>query len=695
MTTPSSSKGTQPRIDTVQSHHQVWLADLTYTQQTVSADLIPAAIGRIALYTEKYVDFEDSIQIFKYPEDLAKSLDSGRLPEIIGFSCYIWNSSLSLAFASYIKSISPSTTVVFGGPHFPTDETQQNSWLLDNRCIDFFIEKEGELAFKDLVLAYLDNSGDHEAMHGKISSVHSIDSKNIPRHSPITDRIRNLDDIPSPYLEGRMDKFFDGNLLPIIQTNRGCPFTCTFCIEGVGYYNKINRNSAERISNEIMYIGGMMQESRKKGGRNDLFIADSNFGMYKEDISTCEAIRDAKMHFEWPEYINVATGKNNKERVLSAAKLLGGSLRLSGSVQSLDPNVLKNIKRNNIAPDKLLDLALQASEVGANSYSEIILGLPGDSKKAHFNTLKQVIEAGFNYISPYQLMLLPGSEMDHVETRTKYGMDTRFRIFPRCYGWYNVGNTEIVSAEVEEVCVALDSLPFDDYLACRKLHLFTTIFFNDDLLGGIRRFLRSIGLSVFRWLEILSETEPPNQLKNLVDKFLEETRDELWLHRNDLERSIRDKSVIQDYIDGRKGNNLLFTYKAIALTQMPEVLGQHVVNATNKLLIENKSHSEEHQEYISDAVSFHVTQMKDMLEIDAGDPEIEVRYDMLSIIKSGRTFGELTHYRQPKQYRFVLTEHQKDSLIRNQKVFGTEPWSVGRMFTKVYVKKMLRSVVEI
>jgi len=44
-------------------------------------------------------------------------------------------------------------------------------------------------------------------------------------------RIKDLDEIPSPYLTGVLDKFFDGKLAPFIETNRGCPFTCSFAIQ--------------------------------------------------------------------------------------------------------------------------------------------------------------------------------------------------------------------------------------------------------------------------------------------------------------------------------------------------------------------------------------------------------------------------------------------------------------------------------
>ena len=56
------------------------------------------------------------------------------------------------------------------------------------------------------------------------------------------ERIMDLSQIPSPYLSNRLDEFLDGKLLPITQTNRGCPFTCTFCTEGQGYWTKVKGN---------------------------------------------------------------------------------------------------------------------------------------------------------------------------------------------------------------------------------------------------------------------------------------------------------------------------------------------------------------------------------------------------------------------------------------------------------------------
>src|SRR3972149_4639162 len=64
----------------------------------------------------------------------------------------------------------------------------------------------------------------------------------------------SLNDIPSPYLTGLFDKFFKHAGIPLIETNRGCPFTCTFCQQGGEYYTKVVHFDVSRVREEIMYI---------------------------------------------------------------------------------------------------------------------------------------------------------------------------------------------------------------------------------------------------------------------------------------------------------------------------------------------------------------------------------------------------------------------------------------------------------
>ena len=479
-----------------ESEIKIWLVDPTYTQQQISSESMPSAVGGIATFTEKHLNLKNPIRIFKYPEKLAMALEN-EIPDVIGFSNYMWNSELSLALARRIKEYAADTIVVMGGPNYPVVESEQELFLRNHPEIDFHVKGEGEVAFANLMAELIRSDMKKSDIKSELPSVHYISSDNKAMITSSVERIKDLTEIPSPYLEGKMDEFFDGKLQPVIQTTRGCPFGCTFCVEGMSYYTKIYRNNQEKISAELNYIGSKMQRVRDKGGRNDLWLVDSNFGMYNEDLETCKAIAECQTKYHWPEYIQCDTGKNNKPRVLSAARLVKGAMRLSGSVQTLDDDVLKNIKRSNISGDGLMQLAVEAAEIDADSRSEIILGLPGESLKSHFQTINTVIDASFNHVNTYQLMMLPGTEIDSPATRDQFEMKTRFRILPRCFGYYDVLGKQIIAAEIEEVCVSTNTLSFEDYVKCRKMHLLIHIYHNDGLFGTALEFIKFLKIISF------------------------------------------------------------------------------------------------------------------------------------------------------------------------------------------------------
>lgn len=671
---------------------RVWLADLTYTQQTVASDVMPAAVGGIATFTETLVDLDTPIRVFKYPERLVEALDREGPPDIIGFSNYIWNSSLSYGFAKAIKKASPRTVVVFGGPNYPVDKVEQEAWLRRWSLVDFVIIKEGELAFARLVEALVGANWDVEAVKQKtLPSVHCVTVDGTPIVTETFGRIRDLTQIPSPYTTGRLDEFFDGILLPIIQTNRGCPFGCTFCVEGVPYYNKIYRNSTEKTDLELDYIGRQMQDLRRKGGRNDLFIADSNFGMYREDIDTCKSLARTREDYKWPEYINVATGKNAKHRVLEASRILDGALRLSGSVQSLDRNVLENIKRANISADGLMDLALQASAIGANTYSEIILALPGDSKQAHFDTVRTVIEAGFTNVYLFQLMLLPGTEVASETSKIRWGMVTKYRVLPRCYGHFNVLGQEIRTAEIEEICVGNDSLSFQDYLDCRVMHLIVTLFYNDGIFSTLIKLMRMMRLPIFRWLEIMINAVPPARLATLFDSFRRATKDELWENREELSAFVERPGVAEKFISGELGNNLLFVHKTIGITQYIDELAELARNAMHACLAERGLDSPELLSFVRDALEFHCARAKNLFFHRDNEPVVELHYDIPAFEQATNPDSIDDFWLSgPRNYRFALDQSQKELIERYLGIYGDTPVGIGRILSKVYVRKLFR-----
>src|SRR5262249_36896747 len=153
----------------------------------------------------------------------------------------------------------------------------------------------------------------------------------------------------SPYLTGILDPFFDGRLSPMIQTNRGCPFGCTFCADGTRLVNQVNHFSVARVNAEISYIAEHVPSSMKR-----LHIADLNFGMYKRDADICDCLAQTRKKYSYPHFIDTSTGKNSKVRIINAIEKLDGVLALDMSVQTMTPGVLRNIKRDNIKLDGFL-----------------------------------------------------------------------------------------------------------------------------------------------------------------------------------------------------------------------------------------------------------------------------------------------------------------------------------------------------
>src|SRR5207248_7448579 len=160
------------------------------------------------------------------------------------------------------------------------------------------------------------------------------------------DRHKGVDEIPSPWLTGILDEFFDGKLAPIIETNRGCPFTCTFCCQGTGWYTKVNYFSKERLREEIFYIAERIRQLSPM--MHTLRIADSNYGMFERDTEISSYLGETQKVYGWPTYIDATTGKNRPDRIIKSIEKVNGAMLLYQAVQSLDETVLRNVKRSTI-----------------------------------------------------------------------------------------------------------------------------------------------------------------------------------------------------------------------------------------------------------------------------------------------------------------------------------------------------------
>ena len=228
---------------------KIFLADLTHTGMGVATENIPLGVGLIASYAKKIYGDSIDIQLFKYPDKLLSALKKEQ-PDILGCTSYSWNNNLSEWACKRAKQYCPKILTIQGGPHFPSDDPEEQVNFLRRRpSLDIFVRLEGEIAFSEIIKSFL-LSGRTGVLSEKIPGCIYLNRK-IPQPVLVTGpdipRIQDLDEIPSPYLNGMLDEFFDGELSPIIQTTRGCPFACDYCNSGATYYNKVRTFSDKTV----------------------------------------------------------------------------------------------------------------------------------------------------------------------------------------------------------------------------------------------------------------------------------------------------------------------------------------------------------------------------------------------------------------------------------------------------------------
>ena len=538
---------------------RIYLADLGHNLLTVSSDTYPLGVANLATYTQKYLGrgVDAELRIFREPQDLKTALDAAT-PDLLGLSNYAWNEELSYQFARYTKMRSPDTLICMGGPNYPLTADVQESFLRQLVDIDAYVcgpTYEGEVAFLNLASRFvqveLRREGIYEEPIPGVAWIHPKDGSFQPASS--ISRIRDLDGIPSPYLAGLMDPYFTTGYFPLLHIARGCPFTCAFCNSAARDNNKIYAHSVENVKVDLLYIAQRVKPEIT------LCFADDNFGMYARDLEIADYIAWLQDHYNWPRYIRTTTGKNRGERIIQVMRKTRGALPMTSAVQSLNPAVLKNIKRDNIKLGTYRELQEELLRQGMQSYGELILCLPGETKQSFLDAVEELIDAGSKRISAHQLMLLHGAELATPDARRKFRFDTRFRVVARNLGNY-IGEPVV---EVEEMVVATPDLSFEEYFELRVFHLLLTIFYYEGNFDEPLEYARMGGIKPFhlvRHMQAILDRAPAS-FRKVVEDFVRESQEELFRTREEcLDWSRRHYDQL---VRGELGGNLLSKYSMI------------------------------------------------------------------------------------------------------------------------------------
>lgn len=665
---------------------RIGFADLTHVGRGISSIMFPYGISLVASYAKKNFDNEIEVDIFKHPNNLKHYLEK-KTPEIMCFSSYHWTTNLSQNFAQQIKKRYPGTIIIFGGPNFPLDRGEKQNFLEKYSAIDFFIEFEGEKAFVELIkiiITYEFNINKIKKRGIRIPNCHYIYNKKMIS-GPILPRLVDLDEIPSPYLSGLLDKFFDGQLSPAIQTTRGCPFSCTYCQESIDYFSKIARFTTARIKNELEYIA-------VRNPVPELILVDSNFGMYPQDIDFAMEISKFQDKYDWPKYITVSTGKNQKKRVLEAASILKGRLIIAAAVQSTDSIVLKNINRQNVELSQSVEVAKLSVQLGANSYSEVILCLPGDTKKSHFKSMCDMIDTGINIVRSHQLIMLPGTILASDGSRKKFEMTTRFRVYPRCFGKYSVYNATFNCYEIEEICVSNNTMSYQDYLDCRLFDLTVEIFYNSSVFNELFKFMELKGIKTSKIIRKIHDRvfKKSSSLYDLYTNFLKVGDENTFENLDKFENFLNMPDTFLKYSQEKFGINEQLNCRAIAFFERMEEL-HRIIYAVAKEMISEKQNNIDIP-YLKELYAFSLTRKNNLITFDQNVTK-SFSYDFIGLMSCKFNADPINFkMNQNIDIRITHTCTQKELLDKYIKQYGSSISGLGLILSRSHIDKFYRTV---
>jgi hypothetical protein len=262
---------------------------------------------------------------------------------------YIWNVNDIQEIIGILKSVAPHVKIVLGGP-----EVSFLPRRVDLEKADYFISGEGEELFYTLCKRLLNS----ESPPQKTFYSKGVDVKKII--------------LPYEFYSD----FDIKNRHIYIESSRGCPFECEFCLSSID--KKVRYFDFELLLKALQTLW-------QKGVRDFKFI-DRTFNL---NMKKANALIDFFLEKEEPfflhfEFIPDSFPRQLKERLKAFAK---GSLQLEIGIQTLNETVAKRINRPLNMQKIEENLHFLTTQTNAHLHLDLIIGLPGESKESFAKNL--------------------------------------------------------------------------------------------------------------------------------------------------------------------------------------------------------------------------------------------------------------------------------------------------------------------
>ena len=381
-------------------------------------------------------------------------------PAIFLFSNYIWNYERNLKLSALLKEANPKSLMIHGGPSTPKYSRDCQEFFAENPHVDVTVRGEGEATFA-AILDALDESLD-------VSDLRGVDGLSFRGELGVVDtedreRIADLDSIPSPYLLGLFDPFGRAHAAAVVESNRGCPYGCTFCDWGSATLSRIRKFDMDRVKAELEWFS-----------KNELLfvsLCDANFGIFERDVEIAEHIAAMKQRYGYPKTAALNYAKNTMKhlrRIIDVFSSAGLTIEPTVALQSVDVATLKTIKRSNIKLEQYDGLANEFRRAKLPLATDIMVGLPGSTLTSFKGDLQACTDRDIRArCNP--TVLLPNSPMNDPAYREEHG----------------------IRARPHEIVKETKTFSRQDYDDMDRLRIAFYVFDNFGVLRHMARFVRS------------------------------------------------------------------------------------------------------------------------------------------------------------------------------------------------------------
>jgi radical SAM superfamily enzyme YgiQ (UPF0313 family) len=376
-------------------------------------------------------------------------------PKIAAFSCYTWNWEYTKVVAKAIKDAYPNCLILFGGPQIPEDPNRK-SFFENHPYVDSVILGEGEEAFLQVLLTVHENGTPERIIK-------------FPRMKELTS--------PSPYTSGIFERLINENphieWNTTLETNRGCPYSCTFCDWGSLTQSKVKCFSEQRVLDDIDWIS--------KNKIPYVFLADANFGILVErDMRITKYLRKVQNRTGYPNKVYVTWAKSfKKKETLDIIKEFYKGTDFHGliiSLQSMNNQTLVDIKRSNFQLNDIENVAREVNKIGLRPTIELILGLPGETKETWKDSYCKILslDASIGGTQSHLLTVLENAELNNSVQKKLHGIEIVH--VSRTIAGTIPSDNDIL--EREEIVCATNTMPFDDLVESFMFTYVTAMFYD-------------------------------------------------------------------------------------------------------------------------------------------------------------------------------------------------------------------------